>query len=399
MVPKGWREEALSDICVLITKGATPTTYGYQFVEESFDTIRFIGAYNCSYEGRFKVDSGKWISPAADSMLKRSRLSQGDCVICIVGNTIGSSFIVSQNILPANINQNVSLVRPDIEKLLPQFLHAVIISPFIQQQVNKEASTQAQPSLSLKQIGELRILLPGLSEQKKIAQILSIWDKAIAVMEKLLTNGQRQKKSLMQQLLTGQQRLLDESGVAFSGEWKKGSLALFCKISKGKALNANDLITGNYPVIAGGKSSPYSHYNYTHENVITVSASGAYAGYVSYHKYKIWASDCSVVSAKEGNVVSYFYQLLLSMQGKIYSLQSGGAQPHIYPKDLDSIPLLVPNIEEQQKIAAVLSAADAEISALEKKLACLKQEKKALMQQLLTGKRRVKVDVEEPISA
>ncbi|EIM2794224.1 restriction endonuclease subunit S [Escherichia coli] len=239
---------------------------------------------------------------------------------------------------------------------------------------------------------KMPLLLPPIVEQKKIAQILSTWDKAISVTEKLLTNSQQQKKALMQQLLTGKKRLLDENGVRFSGEWRNSTLSMFCNIAKGKALSASDLEVGDFPVIAGGKSSPYSHSDYTHENVVTVSASGAYAGYISYHNYKIWASDCSVVSAKADNLIDYFYQLLLSLQDKIYSLQSGGAQPHIYPKDLNSIPLWVPCVKEQQKIAAVLSAADAEISTLEKKLACLRDEKKALMQQLLTGKRRVKVD-------
>ena len=239
---------------------------------------------------------------------------------------------------------------------------------------------------------KMPLLLPPIVEQKKIAQILSTWDKAISVTEKLLTNSQQQKKALMQQLLTGKKRLLDENWVRFSGEWRNSTLSMFCNIAKGKALSASDLEVGDFPVIAGGKSSPYSHSDYTHENVVTVSASGAYAGYISYHNYKIWASDCSVVSAKADNLIDYFYQLLLSLQDKIYSLQSGGAQPHIYPKDLNSIPLWVPCVKEQQKIAAVLSAADAEISTLEKKLACLRDEKKALMQQLLTGKRRVKVD-------
>ncbi|HAW5728245.1 TPA: restriction endonuclease subunit S [Escherichia coli] len=239
---------------------------------------------------------------------------------------------------------------------------------------------------------KMPLLLPPIVEQKKIAQILSTWDKAISVTEKLLANSQQQKKALMQQLLTGKKRLLDDNGVRFSGEWRNSTLSMFCNIAKGKALSASDLEVGDFPVIAGGKSSPYSHSDYTHENVVTVSASGAYAGYISYHNYKIWASDCSVVSAKADNLIDYFYQLLLSLQDKIYSLQSGGAQPHIYPKDLNSIPLWVPCVKEQQKIAAVLSAADAEISTLEKKLACLRDEKKALMQQLLTGKRRVKVD-------
>ena len=75
-------------------------------------------------------------------------------------------------------------------------------------------------------------------------------------------------------------------------------------------------------------------------------------------------------------------------------MQSGGAQPHIYPKDLEVMKLRVPKIEEQQKIASVLTAADKEIEVMETKLAQLNQEKKALMQQLLTGKRRVKVDEE-----
>ncbi|ELM8133680.1 restriction endonuclease subunit S, partial [Escherichia coli] len=258
--------------------------------------------------------------------------------------------------------------------------------------LDAQSTQNAQKNINLQVLKPLLILTPPYAEQKKIAQILLAWDKAISVTEKLLANSQQQKKALMQQLLTGKKRLLDENGERFSGEWRNSTLSMFCNIAKGKALSASDLEVGDFPVIAGGKSSPYSHSDYTHENVVTVSASGAYAGYISYHNYKIWASDCSVVSAKADNLIDYFYQLLLSLQDKIYSLQSGGAQPHIYPKDLNSIPLWVPCVKEQQKIATVLFAADAEISMLEKKLACLKDEKKALMQQLLTGKRRVKVD-------
>lgn len=270
------------------------------------------------------------------------------------------------------------------------FYYQFLISQY--ENIREMANSGGQQNLSGGIVKSIPVPVPPLTEQKKIAQILSTWDKAISVTEKLLTNSQQQKKALMQQLLTGKKRLLDENGERFSGEWRNSTLSMFCNIAKGKALSASDLEVGDFPVIAGGKSSPYSHSDYTHENVVTVSASGAYAGYISYHNYKIWASDCSVVSAKADNLIDYFYQLLLSLQDKIYSLQSGGAQPHIYPKDLNSIPLWVPCVKEQQKIATVLFAADAEISMLEKKLACLKDEKKALMQQLLTGKRRVKVD-------
>lgn len=101
------------------------------------------------------------------------------------------------------------------------------------------------------------------------------------------------------------------------------------KITKGKALSSKDLIDGDYPVIAGGKSSP-NHSDFTHENVITVSASGAYAGYVAYHPYKLWASDCSVVTRKTISHICFIYRLMSYMRSKIYSLQSGGAQLMLY---------------------------------------------------------------------
>ena len=239
---------------------------------------------------------------------------------------------------------------------------------------------------------KLPLLVPPLPEQQKIAKILSTWDKAISTTERLIENSTQQKKALMQQLLTGKKRLLDESGKRFEGEWEVGKLADFAKIKKGKALSSKDLKEGSYPVIAGGKSSPYTHSDFTHEDIITVSASGAYAGYIAYFDYKIWASDCSVVEPKGDNNIRYLYYWLSNQQQKIYTLQSGGAQPHIYPRDLESMKISIPSCIEQQKIATVLTNADKEIELLEQQLADLQQEKKALMQVLLTGKRRVTLE-------
>lgn len=239
------------------------------------------------------------------------------------------------------------------------------------------------------------ICLPPLPEQTKIAEILSTWDNAITTTEQLLANSQQQKKALMQQLLTGKKRLLDDNGQRFSGEWEATLLKEISKIAKGKALSSRNLVEGNYPVIAGGKTSPYNHNAFTHENIITVSASGAYAGFVAYHRDKIWASDCSVISNIESSDIGFIFYWLSYNQNRIYSLQSGGAQPHVYPRDLAGLKVLHPPLKEQQKIAAVLAAADDEIRVLEQKLDHLKQEKKALMQQLLTGKKRVKITREE----
>ncbi|HBA4063155.1 TPA: restriction endonuclease subunit S [Escherichia coli] len=382
MVPKGWEQKKLEELCSL----DAPITYGVLKPGEYFCGGIPLLQIKDLCDGSVLSNGLHLIPPELDYEYRRSRIIKNDILISLVG-TIGR-VAKYQSSSEANIHRNIGRIRSNQHEYLFHYLQ----SDYVQRGITDSASGSSQSALNLSTLRSMLILVPPLIEQKKIAKILSTWDKAISVTEKLLTNSQQQKKALMQQLLTGKKRLLDENGVRFSGEWRNSTLSMFCNIAKGKALSASDLEVGDFPVIAGGKSSPYSHSDYTHENVVTVSASGAYAGYISYHNYKIWASDCSVVSAKADNLIDYFYQLLLSLQDKIYSLQSGGAQPHIYPKDLNSIPLWVPCVKEQQKIAAVLSAADAEISTLEKKLACLRDEKKALMQQLLTGKRRVKVD-------
>ncbi|MFH4214569.1 restriction endonuclease subunit S, partial [Acinetobacter baumannii] len=75
--------------------------------------------------------------------------------------------------------------------------------------------------ISLEELRKVKVLSPPYTEQNKIAQILSTWDQAISATEKLIESSQKQKKALMQQLLTGKKRLLDENGVRFVGEWEK----------------------------------------------------------------------------------------------------------------------------------------------------------------------------------
>jgi type I restriction enzyme S subunit len=249
-------------------------------------------------------------------------------------------------------------------------------------------------TIGLPYFKKLKILAPSYQEQNKIAKILSVWDNAVLTAESLIKNSKQKKKGLSQQLLLGKKRLLNDEGIRFNKKWVPKYLSDIAKVKKGKALSSKNLEVGSFPVIAGGKSSPYNHNKYTHENVITISASGAYAGYVAYHEQKIWASDCSVVEVRCDTNLHFIYQYLLLNQIRIYSLQSGGAQPHIYPKDIDALKIDVPELVEQQKIAAVLTNADKEIELLEQQLSDLKQEKKSLMQQLLTGKRRVKIEGE-----
>ncbi|ENV09358.1 hypothetical protein F966_02015 [Acinetobacter higginsii] len=382
MVPKGWKLIPLEHI-------ADPTAairYGVVQVGEHTNggipivPIKFIKSINTAklHQSSLKIE-GKY---------KNSRIQGGDVLISVKG-TIGAVGIVPEG-FSGNIAREIARIRPS-NKFDSNYIAFQLQADHTQREIENLTVGTTRKEFSIHTLKKFEILVPPLSEQQKITQILLTWDQAISTTKKLLENSQQQKKALMQQLLTGKKRLLDENGRSFSEEWQSGHLVDIAKISKGKALSSKDLKSGSYPVIAGGKTSPYTHSEYTHENVITVSASGAYAGYVAFYPYKIWASDCSVVSNKIGSDINFIYQLLISMQTIIYSLQSGGAQPHIYPKDIESLKVLIPPLVEQQKIAKVFAVVDQEIDTFQKKLDCLKQEKKALMQQLLTGKKRVKV--------
>ncbi|MCA3893797.1 restriction endonuclease subunit S [Vibrio vulnificus] len=375
MVPNGWSKQQISDICTLQN--------GNSFKPHQWDTkgLPIIRIQNLNGSENFNYYSGevneKWL------------VETGQLLFSWAG-TKGVSFgpfiwKKERGVLNQHIYKVYAQDQVDQDWLYESLRW---VTNKIEAQAHGFKATLLH--VQKKDIDNQPILVPPLPEQRKIAQILSTWDRGIATTEKLIDASKQQKKALMQQLLTGKKRLVDpETGKAFEGEWEDTHLSNITSIKKGKALSAKNLVAGSYPVIAGGKSSPYSHVDFTHENVITVSASGAYAGYVSYHPYKIWASDCSVVTAKPANYLGFIFQWLQLNQIRIYSMQSGGAQPHIYPKDLEVMKLRVPKIEEQQKIASVLTAADKEIELLVAKLAHLKQEKNALMQQLLTGKRRV----------
>lgn len=391
MVPEGWELTIFDKHVDFLTGYAFKSS---DYVEEGCG-VRLLRGDNIAPGGLRWRDAKYW--PIEDSeKLAKFELKHGDFVIALDRTWISSGVKVAEitnQDLPCLLVQRVARLRTK-STLEQSLLRHYFSGHRFTEYVKRSQTMTAVPHISPTDLKEFSFLLPPRWEQQKIAQILSTWDKAITTTEQLLANSQQQKKALMQQLLTGKKRLLDENGVRFSGEWEHGVLSDLGKIAKGKALSSKDLIEGKYPVVAGGKVSPYNHNQYTHENVITVSASGAYAGYVAYHPYKLWASDCSVVVNKPTADIGFIYQLMTYLQTRIYSLQSGGAQPHVYPKDLDCLKVRIPRLDEQQRISQVLSQSDCSIDSLKQKLEALKQEKKALMQQLLTGKRRVKVDEE-----
>jgi type I restriction enzyme S subunit len=248
------------------------------------------------------------------------------------------------------------------------------------------ADTTSIPQINNKHITPFLIPLPPTkAEQRVIATALSDADALITSLEKLISKKRNIKQGAMQELLSYKKRL-----PGFSGKWEMKKLGEIVEIKKGQLITEKTCIPGNIPVIAGGKTPAYFHNRSNRlKKTITISASGASAGYVSFHSYPMFASDCSTIEEGLNYSVEFIFFKLQLVQEKIYKMQTGGAQPHIHPSDLCPIEFSIPKKEEQTAIAKTLSDMDAEIEQLEQKLDKFKMIKQGMMQELLTGKTRL----------
>ncbi len=141
--------------------------------------------------------------------------------------------------------------------------------------------------------------------------------------------------------------------------WPVVTLEEIAIVKKGSSITQKDTSIGTIPVIAGGQKPAYFHNVSNREgNVITVSASGAYAGFVNYFDAPIFASDCSTIQSKDEShaLTRYLYLILKGLQEVIYKFQQGGGQPHVYPKDLVTIEVPLPPLDVQVQIVAELDA-------------------------------------------
>ena len=265
---------------------------------------------------------------------------------------------------------------------------------------------------------QIPVSIPPIQEQKKIAQILSTWDQTIATTERLLDLARQQKKALMQQLLTGKKRF-----PGFEGAWRNLPL---CKMAE---IIVSPVDKKTEPNEFSVELCNYTDVYYNHQITQKINFMRATATKAEIEKYTLQKGDVLITKDSEtpgdiavpalvsenlnGVVCGYhlaiirpnnscvdsaFLNYLFSMQKTRYyffTLATGATRFGLSVGAINHAHFNIPNIDEQVKIATVLSATDQEIQTLQSQLDGLKQEKKALMQQLLTGKRHVQCALDE----
>ena len=407
MVPKGWEVTRLGACVDLMQSGLSRKlsnediglpvirSGNMEDVETNFDDLKYW--YADDPQG---ADTSIYVLQDEDILVNFINSLSQIGKACIYRNKINRPCIYTTNLLRIKANGKI-----DNNYLFCQTKTARY-DKYVQS-ITKPAVNQA--SFTTKEFKMFEFLLPPLPEQRKIAQILSTWDKAITTTERLLANRQQQKKALMQCLLTGKQRF-----AGFEGEWCITTLGeVFSKITNGLTYDARateglpvtrieTISTGfvNYVKVGWAPANEntkrfrlqYGDILYSHINSLE------HIGRVAFYReeYPLYHGMNLLLLRPNDKVIPEFvYYVLNSQIGKRYAKLYAKAavnQASISTTEIKTFKIKIPNKNEQQKIASVLSAADAEISTIQNQLNNLKQQKKALMQQLLTGKRRVKVD-------
>lgn len=405
-VPEGWKKAKLAEKLAVLKDGThfSPQSKSGPFMYLTSKNIRF---------GRLDIENVSYITEEEHQKIyKGSPVKYGDILLTKDGANTGNAAINSLD-FDFSLLSSVAFLRGKPGFLLNDYLLHLLLSTTGQSAIKSEMAGQAITRLTLQKIGGLIFLFPPINEQHKIAKILSTWDKAIEKLEALIAAKQKRKKALMQQLLTGKKRF-----AGFGGEWKKVSLRKLGKCIRGVSYKPEQILSiETDDSIRLLRSTNIQNRSLNDKELVIIPSSlvndsqvlkdgdlavcmangskslvGKSAPFkIQESKYTVGAF-CAVFRPNQDSNNEFIKFLF---QSDVYSkeltiLLSGSSINNLKGSDVEGIKFYIPYDKcEQQIIASVLSAADTEIENHQKQLAALKEQKKGLMQQLLTGKKRV----------
>lgn len=289
----------------------------------------------------------------------------------------------------ALLNQNAVKLTP-IDGVDNNFLFYRLKTDEFKGHVLGEARGAAnQASITLDTIKSFKFLIPDYPMQKRIGEILGSYDA-------LIENNQKQIKLLEE----AAQRLYKEWFVdlRFPGyedteiidgmpkDWHDGKLIDIAEFKRGKTITKSQVTEGDVPVVAGGLEPAYYHNKAnTVAPVITVSGSGANAGYARLYSVDVFASDCSYVDSNTTPYLYYVYCFVKDNKSSLDALQKGAAQPHVYSKDINALKMMVPTTEIIKRYCEIVSPYFEKIKSLQKMMKNAQQARDRLLPKLMNG--------------
>lgn len=419
VIPEEWDLIQLKDISEFITKGATPTTYGYEWQDKG---VYFFKS-DCVKNGRFVYGNYKFISLEAHNKMERSKVRAGDILLSITGN-IGKACRIPQEIEEANINQHVARIRINNESMNSEFVFQQLCQEESEKRYYAIKTGQAYPQISLKQVRETFIPKPSLFEQNCISEILSSTDEHIEKLDKVLVDYELLGKGILQKLL--------REGMG-NTEFKDSEIGKIPKSWKMTTLDDNFEFYGGYTASRAKLTDVgalYLHYGDIHlkkrtyistkldaewlpryqverekrgaslENgdIVFADASEDYDGVgksiVVENESNYFVAGLHTLVAKEkSNTFEFEYKRYFLQANYIRTqfrrLATGAKVYGISKGNIGKIMLPIPTKEEQEIIGNTMASIEEKIEILNREMLEFVKLKNALMDRLLTGKIRV----------
>ncbi|MFA5829895.1 MAG: restriction endonuclease subunit S [Candidatus Gracilibacteria bacterium] len=372
-IPAGWKIAKAFE-CIDVRDGTHATP------KPVVDGIPLITSKNI-IEGKLTLSDFYNVSNEdAREINKRSQVVIGDILISMIG-TVGATAIIKNE--PNFVVKNVGIFKTGSKAILSSFLIKQFHSKYLQNKIQSLSSGGIQKFISLGQLRKLPILFPPLPEQEKIVEVLEAWDSYLEKLSNTIKLKKKIKKGLMQKLLAGKIRLK-----GFSESWKTVKIGDCLKIKHGKSQKAVEDPNGQYPILGtGGEMGRATAFLYDRPSVL-IGRKGT-INKPKYMETPFWTVDTLFYSEVKDNCYpKYLYYHFLMINWKQYN--EGSGIPSLSASTISSIKIEISkSFEEQTAIAQILTTADQEIEALEKKKAIIEQQKKYLLNNLITGKIRL----------
>ena len=293
-----------------------------------------------------------------DKKYSRTKLKGGELIVSVVG-TIGRTAIVPMNFAGCNLVRATALIDiPDVQ--MSKWVKYYIDSPKGQNYIRENLNTTVQPTLNVKSLVEMPIPVYSSQYMQKAIEILGNIDDKIEINRRINDNLEQQAQALFKSWFVDFEPFKDgefvesELGMIPKG-WRVGKLGELCQFKRGKTLLSKDAKFGDVPVVAGGlEPSCYHNISNTKSPVVTVSGSGANAGFMRMYYQEIWASDCSFIDTSCENLLFVYYFLSINRR-LLKHAQTGAVQPHVKPADIHDFNIVIPPYNEIKKFQTKVS--------------------------------------------
>lgn len=377
-----WKEVIATDYCYKVADG-THDSPKKQSKGRFLITSKHIKGHSIDFDNAYYISEYDY-----QKIIKRSKIDKWDVIVSMIGEYCGFCYLEDSNFTEYAV-KNVGILKVG-ERIKSLWLYYYLNSPAGRNQLKNTRAGSSQPYISLGALRNLLIPEPPREDMERIVTILSSLDRKIELNNKINADLEEMAQAIFKNWFVDFEPFKDgkfvdsELGMIPEG-WKVGTLGELCNFKRGKNLLTKNAIDEGVPVVAGGlEPSCYHNVANTGAPVITVSGSGANAGFMRMYHVPVWASDCSFIDISCENF--YFVYCFLKVNSKLLKhAQTGAVQPHVKPSDIHDFELVIPDKESIYDFQDKVKPFFDKIASIQKENSRLSLLRDTLLPRLMSG--------------